>query len=185
MDLRFRRSGSARRSRRNIPASRCAVERSGAERVFQRIGQEYSSQHPRGRRGQHRRRRALSSSGSATAGSRPICRRRSRKHYDKAYYDADGLSIATRILVSPIAYNTNLVKKEDAPKSFADLLDPKWAGKMVKAHPAYSGTIMNATFTDRARPRLGVFREARQAEGHAGAVGDRHAEEDRSSASAP
>ena len=35
---------------------------------------------------------------------------------------------------------------EDAPKSFADLLDPKWAGKMVKAHPAYSGTIMNATF---------------------------------------
>ena len=50
------------------------------------------------------------------------------------------------MLVSPFAYNTNLVKKEDAPKSFADLLDPKWAGKMVKAHPAYSGTIMNATF---------------------------------------
>ena len=38
------------------------------------------------------------------------------------------------------------MKTEDAPKSFADLLDPKWAGKMVKAHPAYSGTIMNATF---------------------------------------
>ena len=54
--------------------------------------------------------------------------------------------MTTRILVSPIAYNTNLVKKEDAPKSFADLLDPKWSGKMVKAHPAYSGTIMNATF---------------------------------------
>ena len=54
--------------------------------------------------------------------------------------------MTTRILVSPIAYNTNLVKKEDAPKSFADLLDPKWKGKMVKAHPAYSGTIMNSTF---------------------------------------
>ncbi len=37
------------------------------------------------------------------------------------------------------------MKKEDAPKSFKDLLDPKWAGKMVKGHPAYSGTIMNAT----------------------------------------
>ena len=37
-----------------------------------------------------------------------------------------------------LGYNTNLVKPEDAPKSFADLLDPKWAGKMVKAHPAYS-----------------------------------------------
>src|SRR4029077_10819765 len=45
-----------------------------------------------------------------------------------------------------IGYNTELVKPEDAPKSFADLLDPKWAGKMVKAHPAYSGTIMTATF---------------------------------------
>ena len=70
----------------------------------------------------------------------------SRSTIDKAYYDADGFTVMTRILVSPIAYNTDLVKKEDAPKSFADLLDPKWAGKMVKAHPAYSGTIMNSTF---------------------------------------
>ena len=47
-----------------------------------------------------------------------------------------------RVGVIPIGYNTNLVKKEDAPKSFADLLDPKWTGKIVKAHPGYSGTIM-------------------------------------------
>ena len=38
------------------------------------------------------------------------------------------------------------MKAEEAPKSFADLLDPKWAGKIVKAHPGYSGTIMTATF---------------------------------------
>jgi iron(III) transport system substrate-binding protein len=38
------------------------------------------------------------------------------------------------------------VKAEDAPKSFADLLDPKWTGKIVKAHPGYSGTIMTATY---------------------------------------
>ena len=38
------------------------------------------------------------------------------------------------------------MKAEDAPKSFADLLDPKWTGKIVKAHPGYSGTIMTATF---------------------------------------
>ena len=68
------------------------------------------------------------------------------KYYDKKYYDPDGLAIVTRVLVSSFGINTNLVKMEDAPKSFADLLDPKWAGKMVKAHPAYSGTIMNATF---------------------------------------
>ena len=48
--------------------------------------------------------------------------------------------------LSSLGYNTNLVKAEDAPRSFADLLDPKWMGKMVKAHPAYSGTIMTATF---------------------------------------
>jgi iron(III) transport system substrate-binding protein len=50
------------------------------------------------------------------------------------------------VFLCPVGYNTNLVKKEDAPKSFADLLDPKWTGKIVKAHPSYSGTILTATF---------------------------------------
>jgi iron(III) transport system substrate-binding protein len=50
------------------------------------------------------------------------------------------------VWLSIIAYNSNLVKAEDAPKSFADLLDPKWKGKIVKAHPGYSGTIMTATY---------------------------------------
>ncbi len=45
-----------------------------------------------------------------------------------------------------IGYNTNLVKREDAPKSYADLLDPKWMGKIVKGHPGYSGAILTATF---------------------------------------
>jgi iron(III) transport system substrate-binding protein len=45
-----------------------------------------------------------------------------------------------------IGYNANLVKREDAPKSYADLLDPKWQGKMVKAHPGYSGAILTTTF---------------------------------------
>ena len=49
-------------------------------------------------------------------------------------------------LLSPIGYNTNLVKPEDAPKCFANLLDPKWKGKIVKGHPDYSGTILTATF---------------------------------------
>ena len=37
------------------------------------------------------------------------------------------------------------MKAEEAPKGFNDLLDPKWVGKIVKAHPGYSGTIMTAT----------------------------------------
>src|SRR5262249_17395441 len=68
------------------------------------------------------------------------------RHYAKDYYDPGGLFVTTRIWLAPLGYNTNLVKAADAPRSFADLLDPRWAGKMVKAHPAYSGTIMTATF---------------------------------------
>jgi iron(III) transport system substrate-binding protein len=60
--------------------------------------------------------------------------------------DVDGQFASFRVWLSIIAYNTNMVKPEEAPKSFADLLDPKWKGKIVKAHPGYSGTIMTATY---------------------------------------
>jgi iron(III) transport system substrate-binding protein len=60
--------------------------------------------------------------------------------------DPDGFYASERFTLMPIAYNTNLVKPENAPKSFADLLDPKWSGKIVKAHPGYSGGIVTSTF---------------------------------------
>ena len=44
------------------------------------------------------------------------------------------------------ATTPNLVKPEDAPKSYADLLDPKWQGKIVKGHPGYSGAILTNTY---------------------------------------
>jgi iron(III) transport system substrate-binding protein len=68
------------------------------------------------------------------------------KHYPADHKDADGMFASFRVGLCIIAYNTSLVKPEDAPKSFADLLDPKWKNKIVKAHPGYSGTIMTATF---------------------------------------
>jgi len=121
------------------------VERSGAERVFQRIEQEYQSNI-----------HAVDVVNTADQAHCIIWKRNGwlapylpeevAKNFDKAYYDPNGLHVTTRVLVSPFGYNTSLVKKEEAPTSFADLLDPKWVGKMVKAHPAYSGTIMNATF---------------------------------------
>jgi len=42
------------------------------------------------------------------------------------------------------AYNTNLVKKKDLPKSYEDLLDPKWKGKLgieAKAWPWYATLV--------------------------------------------
>lgn len=45
--------------------------------------------------------------------------------------DPDKLFIAYGGSVKVVAYNTNLVKKEDLPKTWDDLLDPKWKGKLV------------------------------------------------------
>lgn len=39
--------------------------------------------------------------------------------------------IATRLNIFTCTYNTNLVKKEDLPKTYEDLLDPKWKGKLA------------------------------------------------------
>jgi iron(III) transport system substrate-binding protein len=128
-----------------FPGISVRVERSGAERIFSRIAQEYAS--------------SIHVVDVVNTADQAHCLTWKRnqwlapylpaevaQHYDATHYDPDGLHVTTRILVSPLAYNTKLVSAEEAPKSFADLLDPKWAGKIVKAHPAYSGTIMNATF---------------------------------------
>jgi iron(III) transport system substrate-binding protein len=127
------------------PGVAVRVERTGAERVLQRIGQEYSS-----------RIHAVDVVNSSDASHFIVWRREGllapyvpedvAKFYPPEHKDADGLYASFRIGLCIIAYNTNLVKKEDAPKSFADLLDPKWKGKIVKAHPGYSGTIMTSTF---------------------------------------
>lgn len=47
--------------------------------------------------------------------------------------DADGHWTSVYTLYLTTGFNTDLVKEEDAPKTYADLLDPKWAGKMVWA----------------------------------------------------
>jgi iron(III) transport system substrate-binding protein len=128
-----------------FPGIAVQVERSGSERLFTRIAQEVDSN--------IRNVDVINTADQAHAivwmkngWLEPYLPEDVIKHYDRAYYDREGHYITTRVLVSPFGINTSLVKLEDAPKSFADLLDPKWAGKMVKAHPAYSGTVMSSTF---------------------------------------
>ena len=43
----------------------------------------------------------------------------------------DGTWTGLNLFYWTAAYNTNLVKPEDVPKTYADLLDPKWKGKIA------------------------------------------------------
>jgi len=61
--------------------------------------------------------------------------------FPAGFKDRDGYYYGLRATVNVIAYNTKLVPAAEAPKGWKDLLDPKWRGKMVTAHPGYSGVI--------------------------------------------
>jgi iron(III) transport system substrate-binding protein len=61
--------------------------------------------------------------------------------FPAGFKDKDGYYFTLRATVNVIAYNTKLVPAAEAPKGWKDLLDPKWRGKMVTAHPGYSGVI--------------------------------------------
>ena len=126
------------------PGITVKVERSGSERVFQRVSQEYGSS-------------IYNADVIETSDAvHFLLFKRSgwlaqavpaevAKDWPADAKDPDGYYAAYRAHLSVIGYNTQQVKAEDAPKSHADLLNPKWRGRMVKAHPGYSGTIMTGT----------------------------------------
>jgi len=127
------------------PGIAVRVERSGAERIFQRIAQEQASGI-----------NAVDVANSTDPAHyldwkgkgwlAPYVPDDVARHFPADQVDPDGMYATSCGWIEVIGYNTNLVKPEDAPKSYADLLDPKWQGKIVKAHPGYSGAIMTATF---------------------------------------
>ena len=61
--------------------------------------------------------------------------------FPAAFKDKDGYHYGLRATVNVIAYNTKSVSPGEAPKTWKDLLDPRWKGKLVTAHPGYSGVI--------------------------------------------
>ena len=127
------------------PGIAVRVERSGAERIFQRIAQEQGS-------GIH----AVDVANSTDTAHyldwkkngwlAPYLPEEVAKHFPADQFDPEGLYATSCAWLETIGYNTNLIKREDAPKSYADLLDPKWQGKIVKGHPSYSGAILTTTF---------------------------------------
>src|SRR4051812_2644704 len=127
------------------PGISVRVERSGAERIFQRIAQEQGSGI-----------NAVDVANSTDPAHylewkknnwlAPYLPAEVIRNFPADQIDPDGMHATSCAWLEAIGYNTNLVKREDAPKSYADLLDPKWVGKIVKAHPGYSGAILTATF---------------------------------------
>src|SRR3981189_1438747 len=95
------------------------VARTGAERVVQRIGQEYASNI-----------HAVDVVNSSDAAHFIVWKRDGilapyvpedvPKFYPTEHKDPDGQFASWRVWLSVIGYNTRLVKPEEAPKSFAD-----------------------------------------------------------------
>jgi ABC-type Fe3+ transport system substrate-binding protein len=55
---------------------------------------------------------------------------------DASFKDANGAFVAIQINAMPYAYNPNLVKPEDVPRSALDFLKPEFKGKAVACYPA-------------------------------------------------
>src|SRR5216683_8394770 len=122
----------AKAFRAEYPNIQIEVERSGSERVFQRINQEYQSGI-----------KNVDVVNSSDA-SHFIYWKQQKwlashtppdvKRYSAQFKDPDGYYAAWRATLSVMGYNSNLVPAKDAPTAYLDLLDPKWKGKLVKSH---------------------------------------------------
>ena len=64
-----------------------------------------------------------------------------------AYRDPDNLWLGTNLQILTISQNTGSIPAAQGPHSWADLLDPKWKGKIAFTDPANSGSAyVTATF---------------------------------------
>lgn len=63
------------------------------------------------------------------------------ERFPEGFRDPDGITFGWRAFPIVISYNSKLLPGNQAPRTWRDLLDPKWKGKLVTAHPGYSGSI--------------------------------------------
>jgi iron(III) transport system substrate-binding protein len=130
--------------RKQYPKIDVEVERSGSERVFQRVNQEHQSG--------IKNADVVNSSDSThfivwkqqhmLAKYTPA----DVAQFPRQYVDPDGYYATWRASLCVMGYNTNIVPAGQAPQGYKDLLDPKWRGKLTKAHPGYSGTSLTGTY---------------------------------------
>src|SRR3954454_23902015 len=65
--------------------------------------------------------------------------------YPQQYRDPSGIWTPTRLSYYSIAYSTRQVPEDKVPKSYEDLLDPQWKGKMAWRIGSASGTPLFIT----------------------------------------
>lgn len=59
----------------------------------------------------------------------------SSENFPEQFKDKEGLMTVWRIIPLSILYNTDLVREADRPRSFDDLIDPKWRKKLALPDP--------------------------------------------------
>ncbi len=59
--------------------------------------------------------------------------------YAMEFKDREGYYYTIFGDIISMGYNPTLVKAENVPMKYTDLLNPKWKGKLVQVHPGYSG----------------------------------------------
>ncbi|MBI4593716.1 MAG: extracellular solute-binding protein [Candidatus Rokubacteria bacterium] len=129
----------------NHPGIKVEVNRSGAERLLQRLFQEAQAGI-----------KNCDVFETADSGHVPLLKRRAMlaryapqgaDRFPAAFKDKDGMAPAWRAFAVIIQYNPKLVAKNEAPRAWKDLLDPKWKGKLVTAHPGYAGSAVTQIHT--------------------------------------
>ena len=121
------------------PGVTCELTRTGSERIFQRVMQETKAN------------LAIADVVHTSDASHFLDFKSQEmlQPYEPAgmrniradFKDPEGTFITLRGTPYVIAYNTRLVRKEQAPRRWKDLLDPKWRGKIAHGHPGYSGIV--------------------------------------------
>jgi iron(III) transport system substrate-binding protein len=121
------------------PGVKVEVHRTGSQRILQRMMQELSSNI-----------RNVDVVHTSDAGHYVLLKEKKLlMRYTPAGVDAfapgfkdrDGFHYGLRATVNVIAYNSKMITAAEAPRTWKDLLDPKWRGRLVTAHPGYSGVI--------------------------------------------
>lgn len=121
------------------PGIKVEVQRTGSERVLQRVMQELAANI-----------RNVDVIHTSDAGhfvllkSKNLLMKYKPKGVDAfpaGFKDPDGYYYGLRATITVIAYNTKALSAAEAPKHWQDLLAAKWKGKLVTAHPGYSGII--------------------------------------------